>query len=521
VRRAVSRGQGTDKWLISATVIMGTIMAALDISIVNVALPYMRGNLGASVEEITWVATGYILSNVIIMPLVAMMSARYGRKRFYLGSIFLFTATSLLCAVSWDLTSLVVFRIIQGAGGGAIIPVGQAILRETFPPEEQGMAMGMYGFGVVLGPAFGPTLGGWLTDNFSWRWIFFINIPLGILNLILISRFLHDPSYLKREKGKIDLQGVGFLVLGLGALQLMLEKGETQDWFQSNFIVCLALVSFAGMVLFIWRELTVDRPAVDLRVLKNIPFASGTLLVGVLGLGQYAALFILPMFLQQLLGYPALDSGLLLLPRGLCMALVMPVAGKMYNRLGPRILIGAGLMVTAVSFWQLSIMSLDVGFWDLFIPNMLQGGGFGLIFVALSTAVLSAIERPQMTAATGLYNVVRQVFGSVGIAVAATVLTRGEQTYRVGLVKNLTVFNPVVTHWLTTMTGATAAGGIGPHASHQAALMLLDGQLMRQAGMLSYNHVFLLVTALFVLSIPLVFLLRGYSAPQGEEVILD
>jgi MFS transporter, DHA2 family, multidrug resistance protein len=520
VYRAVSDGQEADKWLISATVIMGTIMSALDISIVNVALPYMRGNLGASVEEITWVATGYILSNVIIMPLVAMMSERYGRKRFYMASIFLFTASSLLCAMSWDLTSLVVFRIIQGVGGGAIIPVGQAILRESFPPEEQGMAMGVYGFGVVLGPAFGPTLGGWLTDNFSWRWIFLINIPIGILNLMLITRFLHDPSYLKREKGRIDFQGVGFLVLGLGALQLMLEKGETKDWFQSNFIVCLALVSFAAMLLFIWRELKVDRPAVDLRVLKNLPFASGTLLVGVLGLGQYAALFILPMFLQQLLGYPALDSGLLLLPRGLCMALVMPVAGRMYNRLGPRILIGAGLIVTAVSFWQLSTMSLSVGFWDLFIPNMLQGGGFGLIFVALSTAVLSAIEKPQMTAATGIYNVVRQVFGSVGIAIAATVLTRGEQTYRAGLVKNLSVFNPVMSDRLRSMA-VSAGGGSSLYTQHRMALKLLDGELMRQAGMLAYNYVFLLVTVLFVLSIPLVFLLRGYSTPGGKDMILD
>jgi MFS transporter, DHA2 family, multidrug resistance protein len=517
----LSDGRDTNKWLISGMVIMVTIMAALDISIVNVALPYMRGNLGASVEEITWVATGYILSNVIIMPLVAMMSARYGRKRFYMASIFLFTASSLLCAMSWDLTSLVVFRVIQGIGGGAIIPVGQAILRESFPTEEQGIAMGIYGFGVVLGPAFGPALGGWLTDNFSWRWIFFINIPIGILNLILITRFLRDPPYLKREKGKIDFQGLGFLVLGLGALQLMLEKGETKDWFQSNFIVYLALLSFVGMALFIWRELTADRPAVDLRVLKNVPFATGTLLVGVLGLGQYAALFILPMFLQQLLGYPALDSGLVLLPRGLCMALIMPVAGRMYNRLGPRVLIGAGLIVTAISFWQLSTMSLQVGFWELFVPNMLQGGGFGLIFVALSTAVLSSIEKPRMTAATGLYNVVRQVFGSVGIAIAATILTRGEQTYRAGLVKNLTVFNPGVTNWLKSMTGVTARSGSGLYESHRMALKFLDGQLMRQAGMLSYNNVFLLVTALFVLAVPLVFLLRGYSTTGGKEVILD
>jgi DHA2 family multidrug resistance protein len=334
MRRGLNESRETDKWLISATVIVGTIMAALDISIVNVALPYMRGNLSASVEEITWVATGYILSTVLIMPLVGMMSERYGRKRFYMASVFLFSVSSLFCAASWDLTSLVVFRIIQGIGGGAIIPLGQAILRESFPPEEQGIAMGMYGFGVVLGPAFGPTLGGWLTDNFTWRWIFFVNIPIGILNLVLITRFLHDPPYLKRERGKIDFQGLGFLVLGLGALQIMLEKGGTRDWFHSNFIDYLALLSFVGLALFIWRELTVDKPAVDLRVLKNLPFASGTLLVGVLGLGQYAALFVLPLFLQQLLGYPALDSGLLLMPRGLCMALVMPVAGRMYRAEG-------------------------------------------------------------------------------------------------------------------------------------------------------------------------------------------
>jgi DHA2 family multidrug resistance protein len=507
-----------DKWLVSATVIMGTIMSALDISIVNIALPYMRGNMGASVEEIAWVATGYILSNVIMMPLVAMMSARYGRKRYYMASIFLFSASSLLCAVSWNFISLVIFRIIQGIGGGAIIPLGQAILRESFPPEEQGMAMGVYGFGVVLGPAFGPTLGGWLTDNFTWRWIFFINIPIGILNLMLIMHFLHDPPYLKREKGKIDFHGIGFLILGLGALQLMLEKGESRDWFQSNFIIYLALISFVGIALFIWRELTFDKPAVDLRILKNLPFASGTFLVGVLGLGQYAALFILPLFLQQLLGYPALDSGLLLMPRGLCMALVMPVAGRMYNRLGPRVLIASGLIVTAVSFWQLSVMSLDVGFWDLFIPNMLQGGGFGLIFVALSTAVLSGIEKHRMTAATGLYSVVRQVFGSVGIAVAATILIRGEQTYRAGLVQNLTIFNPKMTNWLDTMTGVAAHSGTNT-SSHQLALKLLDGQLMRQAGMLAYNHVFLLVTAVFVLCIPLIFLLRGYSTPGNTELI--
>jgi DHA2 family multidrug resistance protein len=511
----------TNKWLISITVIMGTIMAALDISIVNVAMPYMRGNLGTSVEEITWVATGYILSSVMIMPLVAMMSARFGRKRFYISCVLIFTSFSLFCAVSWDLTSLVVFRIVQGVGGGAIIPLGQAVLRETFPPEEHGMAMGIYGFGVVLGPAFGPALGGWLTDSYSWRWIFLINIPIGILNLVLVSRYLHDPPYLKRETGRMDLQGLGFLILGLGALQMMLEKGETWDWFQSNSIIMLSIVSFLGMALFIRRELMALNPAVDLRVLKNLPFASATILVGILGLAQYAALFILPLLLQQLLGYPALDAGLVLLPRGLCMALVMPVAGLAYNRTGPKFMISAGLIVVAISFWQLSTMSLDVGFWDVFIPNMLQGGGFGLIFVALSTAALSSIEKPRMAAATGLYNVVRQVFGSVGIAIAATVLTRGEQAYRAGLVKNVTPYDAGTADFVRKMTGAMAGQGGGPALARLKAVGVLNEQLKRQASMLSYNHLFSLLTAVFVLSIPLVFLLRRGHAPQEGEILID
>ena len=510
------------KWLVALTVITGTIMSALDTSIVNVALPYMRGNLGASVEEITWVATGYMLSSVIIMPIVGMLSSRFGRKRFYMASVLLFTASSLACGVSWDLTSLVFFRILQGVGGGAIIPVSQAILRESFPPREQGMAMGIYGFGVVLGPAIGPTIGGWLTDNYSWPWIFFINIPIGIINMMLVARFLHDPPYLKREKGRIDLLGLGLLVAGLGALQLMLEKGGQKDWFSSGSIVWLAVASFAGMVFFIWRELAAERPAVDLRVLKNVPFASGTMLGGILGIGLYGSLFLLPLFLQQLLGYPAFDSGLVLMPRSLAMALMMPVAGRLYNRLGPRVLIGFGLAVTAFSFWQLSTLSLDVGFWDLFVPQSLQGAGFGMIFVALSTAALATVAKSEMTAASGLYNVVRQVFGSVGIAVTATMLTRGENVFRVLLVKDVTPYTANAAGFLRTMTGIMSGQGNDPATAGYKAMDILNGQLNRQASMLSYDHVFSLVTVLFVLCVPLVFFLRdGGAAQEGEAIMAD
>ncbi len=365
----------SDKWIITVTVMIGTIMSALDSSIVNVALPYMRGSLSATIEEITWVATGYILSNVIIMPIVGMLSARWGRKKFYLFSIVGFTISSMLCGMAWDLTSMVVFRVIQGMGGGALIPVSQAILRETFPPEEQGMAMGLYGFGVVLGPAFGPTLGGWLTDHYSWPWIFYINVPIGIINVLMVMRYIKDPPYLVREKGKIDFIGLSYMMIGLGALQVLLEKGEQEAWFESPMIRYLMIASVVGIILFIWRELTCNRPAVDLRILKDVNFASGSLIGGFLGMGLMGSLFLLPMFLQQLLGYPALDSGLIQMPRSIAMAIAMPLGGKLYNRLGPRMLIGTGLIVTAVSFYQLSRLSLSMGLFRRIFPAAAAGSG--------------------------------------------------------------------------------------------------------------------------------------------------
>ncbi len=323
------------RWLITFTVMMATIMAAIDVSIVNVALPYMRGNLGASVEEITWVATGYLLSNVIVMPIIAMLTSRFGRRRFYLFSILLFTCTSMLCGVAWSFSSLVAFRTLQGIGGGAIIPISQAILRESFPPEDQGKIIGIYGLGVILGPAFGPTLGGWLTDTYSWRWIFFINVPVGVVTVYLISRFIHDPHYLEREKGRIDGPGLAFLVVGLGSLQLMLEKGQQWDWFGSRLIVALTVLAAAGIILFVVRELTTGKPAVELRLFKDVNFAVGTFLGGIFGIALYGSLFLLPLFLQEILRYTALDSGLTLMPRSLAMAATMPLAGRLYNRPGP------------------------------------------------------------------------------------------------------------------------------------------------------------------------------------------
>lgn len=517
----MDRAYKPHKWLVTITVMTGTLMAALDMSIVNVALPHMRGSLGASIEEITWVSTGYILSSVIIMPIIAFLSSRFGRKRFYLFSVVLFTGSSMLCGIAWDLPSMIVFRVIQGLGGGTLIPLSQALLRETFPTEEQATAMSLYGLGVILGPAFGPTLGGWLTDNYSWPWIFYINVPVGILNMLLILRFIEDPPYLVREKGKVDLAGLFLMAIGLGALQVMLEKGDQKDWFTSNMIRYLAVAAFVGLVLFIIRELTTDRPAVNLRILKDINFSSGSFLGGILAMGLFSSIFVLPLFLEQLLGYPAYDAGLALMPRSLAMAASMPLTARMYRRTGPQFPIALGLFINAVSFYQFSVLNLEVGYWDIFFPQFLQGIGFGLIFVALSTAVLSSIEKPVMTAASGLYNVIRQVFASIGIALAATFLTRGEVRYRAILTEHVTSYNNAASQSLDQILSYLSSKGAVGSGSDIEAFKLLEGIIQRQAGMLAYNHVFFLIAVLFLFSIPLALLVRDPQRAGTTGVAAD
>jgi DHA2 family multidrug resistance protein len=504
-----------NKWIITITVMTGALVASINASSVNVALPNMQGNLGASVEEIAWVSTGYILSSVIIMPLVAWFSSRFGRKRFYMASVLLFIISSILCGMAWDLLSLVAFRIIQGIGGGTLIPVAQAILRETFPPKEHGVAMGIYGFGVVLGPAFGPTIGGWVVDHYSWPWVFYINIPVCIINLFLAARFIHDPSYLVREKGRIDFSGIMLLIIGLGALQLMLEKGELNDWFDSRFIISLAGITFVSMVLFAIRELHTDRPAVNLRLLRNVTFAGGTAMGGVLGLGLMSSVFLMPMFLQKLLRYPAIDSGLAMMPRSVAMALVMPIAGRMYNTVGPKTLVSIGFFIAGFAFWQLSRLSMDAGYWDVFIPQVLQGIGIAMVFVSLSTAALSRISKPDMTAATGLYNFFRQSLGSIGIAIAASQLTRGGSHYRALLTESISDFRDATHAWRQLMTQSLIHRGTEPSLASEQALGYLDRAVTQQATMLSYNHVYFLIACLFFAAIPFVFLLRVKGVASG------
>ena len=516
----VARREPPHKWIIAGTVLTGTIMAVLDSSIVNVALPDMSGTLGATIEEITWVVTAYILAQVIVMPITGLLAARFGRKRFYMGSVILFTAASMACGLAHSLGTMVIFRIVQGFGGGVLLTVSQAILRESFPPEEQGIAMGLYGLGAVLAPAFGPTLGGWLTDQYSWPWIFYVNVPVGILNIVLVSRFIEDPPYLVRDKGYIDWPGLGLLVVGLGALQLMLEEGERNDWFQSGFIVRLTVIAALGLLLFIWRELKTDKPAVNLRILKNVSFSSATALGGVLGLALNGSLFLLPVFLQNLLGFDAMQSGITMMPRSIAMAVLMPIGGRFYNRLGPRVLVGGGLLIAGGGFYQMSRLTTDVGFWDLFWPQLWQGVGFSLIFVALSTAALSTIPKPRMTAATGLYNVVRQVMGSVGIAIAATTLSSSSVRYHAILSENAGASH-FGAQWVERVTAGMMSKGADAFTAKAQALRILNGMIGRQAAVLAYNHVFVLVSALFVIGFPLVFLLRRGHPGGDVELVVD
>jgi DHA2 family multidrug resistance protein len=505
------------KWMIALSMMTGSLMVGINGSIVNVALPHMRGTLGASVEEIAWVPTGFIISSVLIMPLVAMLSSRFGRKRFLIFSAMLFAFSSMLCGLAWNLESLIFFRVFQGLGGGPLMPLAQAILRETFPPKEQARAMGIYGLGVILGPAFAPTLGGWITDNYSWPWVFYVSVPVSIINILLVTRFIKDPPYLIREKGKMDFSGLFFLCAGLGGLQILLERGQQKDWFSSDFIILLAIISGLGLILFIWRELTTDKPAVNLRIMKDLNFTAGALLMAVLSLAFMGGLFILPLFLQQLLNYPAYHSGLAVLPRSIAMAFAMPVSGRLYNHIGPRWLVGTGLFVVAVSLYQFSRLSLVVGYWDIFSIQFLQGAGFGFIFVSLSTASLSTIANPIMTQATGLFNVIRQVFGSIGIAFSATLLSWGQTRNRSVLIEHINPFRDITADLLNNLSSYFMLRGFDQIGAEKRALKLLEGIILRQSTMMAYNYIYLILAVMFLFSIPLVFFIKDIRISGFKE----
>jgi DHA2 family multidrug resistance protein len=504
------------KWTISLAVMFGVLMSAIDSSVVNVALPNIQGNLGATQQEITWISTGYMISVVILMPLTNWLSQRFGRKNIYLTSLVIFTASSVMCGTSRTLNDLIFWRVIQGVGAGTLQPLAQAILREAFPPAEQALAMGFFGFVVLFGPAIGPTIGGYITDNIAWPWIFFINLPIGIIGFLFAVRYLHDPNYAKGgSKTAIDGWGICFLAIALSTMQTVLEQGQEDDWFQSPFIITLSVISAIGTVAFIWRELTTDDPAVDLRVLKNRSFSAGCGIGCVLGVGLFASLFLLPQYMQDLLGYTATQSGLALMPRSLTMMVMMLVSGWLYPKLGARAMIVVGLTLTIYAQWVIGHFTLETTQTQFLIPQVIQGVGFGMIFVSLSTVALREIERPKMTSATGLYNLIRQLGGSFGTAAVVSLLTNKIQSARADLVQNTAPSNSVFEQNLHGLAGMFAGEGYSLTTARQMALKAIDGIISQQSAIIGYEFVFYAIGVMFVLCIPLVFMLSKGPAKVG------
>ena len=515
-RGIVDRIRG-NKWAVAAAVTFGTLMGTIDSSIINVALPHLKGTLSATTAEITWVSTGYIVASVIIMPLTAFLGARFGRKRIYMAGLVLFLIGSFFCGAARNLPVLVVFRILQGIGAGALQPTEQAILRDTFPPEEQGMAMGLYGFVIMLGPAVGPTLGGYIVDNWSWPWIFYINIPVGLIGLLMVWTFVEDPSYLVRHTGKIDWTGMGLLVVGLAALQTLLERGEENDWFQSPTNVMLAVVAGATLLFWIAHEIEVSNPSVNLRVFRDQTFASGTFMSAGLMSVLFSTIFLLPLYMQELLRYDAMQSGLALMPRSITMLIAIPIVGRFYNNLPPRGVIAFGLVVSGITCWMMSKFTLESSYYQIVLPQIFQGVGMACIFIPLTTVSLATIDKRTMSQATGVQNLVRQLGGSFGVAIFASLLTRFGNVARAGIIRNLPSSSPDVYGQVQMMTQGFMARGADLTTARARALGVLDMRVMGQSAMIGFEHAFALGAILFFCLVPMVLLLKVPPRTAGGQ----
>jgi DHA2 family multidrug resistance protein len=497
-----------NKWLITITVMLPAIMEIVDTSVANVALPHMQGSLNAGTDEVTWVLTSYLVSNAIVLPMTGWLARMFGRKRFLITCIILFTMASFLCGAAPTLGTLIFFRILQGAAGGALIPMSQAIMMETFPPYQQGMAMAIFGVGAMFGPIIGPALGGWITDNLNWRWIFYINIPIGIIAVVMASFFIYDPSYLKRAKVSIDYWGLALLVIGLGALQIVLDKGQQEDWFNSPFIVVCSAISFISLLSLIYVELTHPHPIVNLRLFKNVSFSAGNLIMFAVGFCLYSSIMLIPLFLQTLMGYNATMAGMVLAPGGLATLICMPFVGAIIQRYDGRKMVLCGLIVGAISMFIMQRFSLDAAYRDFVWPRIVLGIGLAMIFVPLTTVTLSTISKEEMGNATGIFSLLRNVGGSVGIAISATLLSRYSQFYQTNLVAHVTPYNPLVQSKLEMLKHATMARGMDAVAADKTALAMIYGEVKRQSYMLAYNRIFFIVGLAFLIMIPLLLLLK-------------
>lgn len=503
-------------WIIAISVMLGTFMEVLDTTVVNVSLRNIAGSLSVTPEEATWVLTSYLVANAIVLPLTGWLGNYFGRRNVLLASVGGFTLFSFLCGIAPNLPLLIIFRVLQGATGGGLQPLSQAILMEAFPPEKRAKAMAFWALGIVVAPMLGPVLGGWITDSYSWRWLFYINIPIGIAAVVMALLFIHDPPYIKRREGGIDYWGIGYLALGIGALQIMLDKGQEEDWFGSNFILTLFIVCVIGFVFFIFRELTTDHPVVDLRIFKNRTYATGVFLMTVLGFVLYGSTVLLPLWLQTLMGYPALQAGMAMLPRGLGSFLFMPIVGILMGKIEARKLLAIGLCIASYSIYQLSNLNLEAGYWDIFWPQLLQGTSMGLLFVPLTTITNGPIPKEQMGNATSLFNLMRNIGASIGIASVTTISARHTQAHMNDLGSNINPYNPAFQSTLQSMIRGFMARGMDMVTATKQAYAALSGMVQRQAAMMGYIDVFFLLAVMFICCLPLILIMKK-PRPGGPK----
>ena len=494
------------KWIIALAVVLPTLLEVIDTSVVNVSLDHIRGSLSAGIDEATWTITAYLVSNAIIIPLTGWLSRVFGRKRYLLFSVSLFTVSSFLCGSATTLFALVFFRIIQGIGGGALQPISQTILLETFPPEEYGMAMALFGVGVMFGPIVGPVLGGWITDNWSWNWIFYINIPIGIISVIMIMLFIQDPPYLKRIKEKIDYIGLSLIVLGIGCLQVVLDKGQREDWFSSPLIMNLAIVSGICMIVFIFWELRRPDPILNLRQLKNVSFASANMIQCVAFFVLFGSILLLPLFVQQLLGYSAFLSGMVLAPGGIATLISMPISGKLIQKVNPKAVLATGLLITTYSIFIMSHFNAYIDFNTVAFSRIVMGFGMGMVFVPLTSLAFSTIKKEEMGNATSIFSLLRNISGSFGIAIMTTLLARRAQFHHFRLSEQL---NPFDGRYQLGVNKAIAVLGYKTGSgSVLAAKGIIYQQLAKQSTLFAFTDAFYFSTLLMLCVIPIVFLLK-------------
>ncbi len=504
------------KWTVAVSIAFGSLMATIDTSIVNVAMPQIRGELGASLQEITWVTTGYMIAMVLIMPLTGFLGSLFGQKRVYLASLMLFTVGSVLCGTARSLEMLVLWRIVQGIGGGALQPTQQAILRQTFPPEEQGVAMAVFSMVIMIGPAVGPVLGGWITDNMSWPWIFFVNLPVGILGIYLTLRnVIEPPDVLAANRARaqvakrhFDWAGIVLMALAIGALMYVLEEGAGADWFDSTRIVVATYIAAVGMAAFIIRELTATAPVVDIRLFRDPTFASGTFVAGIVFAMLMGSMFLLPVFTQELMHYSATQSGVLLLPRTLAMMVAAPFVGRLYNRTSPALLVGFGIIMTALGCYLQADIQLATSTSMLFWPLAITGVGFAFLFVPLTTAALSNIPRHEMAGAAGVNSFVRQIGGSIGLSIFATLFTRFSAHASAALSSSVSVLRPEVASQVMMQKAQLVARGVTPDLAGAMVQKAIAGRVVLQGTVIGFDKTFVLQTIAFLVVLPLLYFLR-------------